>query len=398
MHLTIVADDLTGACDTGALFAGGARVAVFVAPDTPGPEWHTAAVDTATRALDAPGAQARVREVADRLSARIGAGRLFKKIDSTMRGHVGAEIDALMDAGPVESAVICPAFPEQGRRVVDGLVTVNGRPVHETAIGQDPTYPGHTSRVVELLAAGTARPMVHLPLATVRGAGPDLVRVLKRAPGGLIVPDAETPGDLDTLARAALHHRRVLLAGSAGLARAMAALLGAPSRPGELPTGRAWLIVVGSPQPASQVQVEALGSAGAASIARLENGEAAAVAEAARALEAGRPAVMTDPAARPSPAPRQADVAGALARATAAVLAIRRPDLLAVVGGETLHSVFRVLGAGRLELTGAPAAGLALGTLVAGGGRLPILTKAGGFGDRDLWLGLLRSRPQPLRA
>jgi hypothetical protein len=61
-----------------------------------------------------------------------------------------------------------------------------------------------------------------------------------------------------------------------------------------------------------------------------------------------------------------------------------------VVGGDTLHALFRALAGGHIELTGVPANGLALGQLVgATGVPLPILTKAGGFGASDLWLRLL---------
>lgn len=389
MLMTIVADDLTGACDTGALFTGRGRVGVFVAPAAPGHEWETAVVDTLTRARDVAGARQGVRETADRIAPRLGAGRLFKKIDSTMRGHVGAEIDALMEMGRAESAVVCPAFPEQGRRVVDGLLTVDGRPAHETATGRDPAYPAPTSRVAELLAAGTARAVVHLSLDEIRRAGPELVRVLKRAPGGLIVPDAESPGDLDALARAALHHRRFLLAGSAGLARAVSALCGASPRPAALPAGRGWLIVAGSLHPATRAQVDALVAAGVPEVRAGDDGAAAA------AIEAGRPAVLTPnrPGRAPSAAARLA-TAEALAQTAAAVLARRRPDLVAVAGGETLHALFRALEARRLELTGAPAPGLALGDLVSDASPpLTVLTKAGGFGSRDLWVRLLDLGP-----
>ena len=51
MLVTLIADDLTGACDAGAPFAGRSRVVVFVAPASPGPEWSVAAVDTESRGL-----------------------------------------------------------------------------------------------------------------------------------------------------------------------------------------------------------------------------------------------------------------------------------------------------------------------------------------------------------
>ena len=98
MAVTIIADDLTGACDAGALFAGRGPVGVFVAPELPGARWPAAAVDCETRALSPADAAARVRRAATGLEARLHGGRIFKKIDSTFRGPVAAELDALMDA------------------------------------------------------------------------------------------------------------------------------------------------------------------------------------------------------------------------------------------------------------------------------------------------------------
>jgi uncharacterized protein YgbK (DUF1537 family) len=388
MLLTIVADDLTGACDTGALFTGLGRVGVFVAPAGLDGEWETVAVDTETRALRAEAARTRVREAARQVAPRLLRGRLFKKIDSTLRGHVGAELDVLMQMGSIESAVVCPAFPEQGRRVVDGVLTVDGRPAHETAIGQDPSYPRSTSRVTELLAAGAKRPVVHVPLSEVRASGPELVRLFGRTPRTVIVPDAETPDDLDHVARAALHHRRILLAGSAGLARAVCALVSAPPRGACLPAGRAWLVVSGSLHPAARTQMDALAGAGVPQI-DLDTASAEASLVAA-VIEGGRPAIVTAPPAAGRPADARLAVAEALGRAAAGIIALRRPDLVVVVGGETLYALFRALGGNRIELTGTPASGLALGELaVADGAPLPVLTKAGGFGTSDLWLRLL---------
>jgi D-threonate/D-erythronate kinase len=392
MFLTIVADDLTGACDTGALFTGLGRVGVFVAPAGLDGEWETVAVDTETRALCAEAARTCIRETARQVAPRLGAGRLFKKIDSTLRGHVGAELDILMQVGSIETAVVCPAFPEQGRRVVDGVLTVDGRPAHETAIGQDPGYPGCTSRVTELLAAGAGRPVVHLPLSEVRASGAGLVRVFGSAPGGMIAADAETPEDLDVLARAALQHHRLLLAGSAGLARAVSAVFRARPRGIYLPGGRAWLVVSGSLHPAARAQTEVLAGAGVVQIhVEAATGEAT-VAAAAAAIEAGHPAMVTTlPPTDLVTSDARLAVAEALGRAAAGIIARRRPDLIVVVGGDTLHALFRALGAARIELTGAPASGLALGDLVvADGTALPLLTKAGGFGASDLWLRLMR--------
>src|SRR5882724_1555236 len=123
---TLIADDLTGACDAGALFAGRGRVAVFVTPATPGPEWNVAAVDTESRGLAPHRAAKAIRAAAERLGTRLAQGLLFKKIDSTLRGPVGAELESLLAASGRTSALVCPAFPGQHRVVVDGTLLVNG--------------------------------------------------------------------------------------------------------------------------------------------------------------------------------------------------------------------------------------------------------------------------------
>jgi uncharacterized protein YgbK (DUF1537 family) len=58
-------------------------------------------------------------------------------------------------------------------------------------------------------------------------------------------------------------------------------------------------------------------------------------------------------------------------------------------GGETAVALFESLGAERIDLAGAPRPGLALGDFcIPGRAALPVLTKAGGFGDHDLFVSL----------
>src|SRR5574341_13776 len=123
MAVTIIADDLTGACDAGALFAGRGPVGVFVTPDLP---------------------DARLRAAAG-LEARLRGGRVFKKIDSTVRGNVAAELEALMSATDAMTALVSPAFPGQGRTVIQGFLSVHGVLAHEGPVGRDADYPGASS-------------------------------------------------------------------------------------------------------------------------------------------------------------------------------------------------------------------------------------------------------------
>ncbi|HKZ05415.1 MAG TPA: four-carbon acid sugar kinase family protein, partial [Methylomirabilota bacterium] len=158
MRTTILADDLAGACDTGCLFAGRGVVGVIAEPALMDSDAAGVAVDTESRALAPAEAAHRLRDAASRHQARLTAGRAFKKIDSTMRGPVGAELAALLAVGIWKSALLCPAFPAQGRVVREGLLRVNGGLAHESAVGQDRHYPGATSDVAAMLEPALARP------------------------------------------------------------------------------------------------------------------------------------------------------------------------------------------------------------------------------------------------
>src|SRR5881296_3233121 len=236
MALTIVADDLTGACDAGTLFAGKAPVPVTVWPDPPVAA-EVAVVDTESRRLDRAAATDRVSDAA---AQRAGATSWFKKIDSTLRGHVGAEIVALLQATRTPSAVACPAFPSEGRTVLDRVLRVDG------------TAAAH---VVDLIRSESDRPLAWVPLAEVRAGAVALAARLARLAGMIAVADAETDDDLDTIVGAALALEHApLLAGSAGLALPLAARLGLSAGRAALPGGQ-WLIVAGSLHEATRRQL-----------------------------------------------------------------------------------------------------------------------------------------------
>src|SRR5262245_40280454 len=56
------------------------------------------------------------------------SARLFLKIDSTLRGPIAALIDGALAGSGLEQALVAPAFPEQGREVIDGRLRMAGRP------------------------------------------------------------------------------------------------------------------------------------------------------------------------------------------------------------------------------------------------------------------------------
>lgn len=212
--LCIVADDLSGAADCAAAFAGAfGPVSVTFGGVPPGA--RNLAMDTDSRAMDQDGATAAVVHAFARIPRGGDAAPLvYKKIDSTLRGHVGAELRAALDAAPhFAGVVIAPSFPEQDRTLRGGKLFLHGRAVDE---------PGG-DLMGALAATGLQPALLRQPLV-----GPLQIRrqIEQGITGGAraVVVDAVTTDDLAQLAAALLLPPAApwLLAGSAGLARALA--------------------------------------------------------------------------------------------------------------------------------------------------------------------------------
>jgi uncharacterized protein YgbK (DUF1537 family) len=355
----IQADDLTGACDTGAGFAARGLDTLVLLPGAPAPATspEVLVLDTESRRMAPAEARAATRAAVARL-AGAGARLVYKKVDSTLRGPVAAEIQGALEGSGRAAVLLAPAFPAQGRAVVDGLVRIDGRLASETAVAADPSFPATGASVLAVLGLDGPHPVGALPLATVRAGagtvGAQLDRWLEVAPGGLVA-DAETDADLAILA-GEVAARPVLLAGSAGLAGALTRRL----PPGPAPAGPQLagplLAVAGSAHPATRAQVERLRGHGAARVVAAPRDAAAA---------------------------RDAVVAG-LADAARAALAAGGVGTLLLTGGETALAVCRAIGATGIRLLGELAPGLAWGRLAGGAwAGLPVVTKAGGFGDPE---------------
>jgi uncharacterized protein YgbK (DUF1537 family) len=350
--LTILADDLTGACDTGAMFTGRGPVRVTVFPQTRA-AGEIAVIDAESRSLGEARARERVRAAVDEIPV---AGVWFKKVDSTLRGAVADELDELLLASGAPGAVLCPSFPAQGRTLVGRVLRVHGTPVEKTPLADDPDFRLGRADVAAAIRARVGRPVDWCSLEAVRAGR------LRVAPGAIVVCDAETDADLAAIVTAATALAAPpILVGAAGLAMALARELGLLAAPAPIPAGARWLVVAGSRHPATAAQLAALRPL------------SARVLLPPRELEGDRAAVAAD-----------------LARQARKALEAEPVDAVAVTGGDTAVALYRELDADWLELLGAPVPGVALGRLRWGHDRaLTLLTKAGGFGPPDLLRRLL---------
>jgi 4-hydroxythreonine-4-phosphate dehydrogenase len=218
----IFADDLTGAIDCGmACVNAGLSTSVSLGLSSNGLMIDVLSVDADTRSLPASAAVERLRQLIQ-VHAADPAVLLFKKIDSTLRGHLGPELGAVLEVrrnvvrGTV--AVMAPAFPIYGRTTVDGMHYVHGRPLHETEMWKSRKMTGQAYIPRMLESSGLT--CTRLNLAMVRSRRTAFVDAVSKAAetGDVLVCDAETDSDLLAIAEAAAAlGNRAVWVGSAGL-------------------------------------------------------------------------------------------------------------------------------------------------------------------------------------
>jgi len=207
-EVAVIADDLTGANATGALLAGkGLKVITCLGLEgfvsSRSTEFDAVCISTDSRLIPASAAREAVHAaVSTFMSMRPKV--ISKRIDSTLRGNVGAEIEAALEVmGDETLAVVVPVFPASGRIAVGGYLIVNGVPLEKTAIANDPATPVHSSLPATIIAKQTVLPIDHLDLSTVM-AGPDAIAaavIAKRNNGArIIVADAVTDADIAAIA------------------------------------------------------------------------------------------------------------------------------------------------------------------------------------------------------
>ena len=334
----VIADDLTGACDTGVHFAreGFPTFVTFGAPCALEGPGGIPVINTQSRSQAVVEAVARVERAA--ASAPPGS-LLYKKLDSTLFGHVAAELDAALRAGRRSSVVLAPAYPLLGRTVRDGTLYVNGEARQAIA-----PLLGTTLKLVSTLDAALAEP------------------------GSVFLPDAATTEELRTIAQSAVEYRdRLVLAGSGGLARELAALLAAHTRiaPHATPAlpGRTGHVVVfaGSHNPVTVSQVERI--------------------RATRRLDCRVRTI------RLSEGTRHKEIWRRMAVNARAIL---------FCGGESAQLVCGTLGVTGISLAAEILPGVPWGTLSGGCcDGVPVATKAGGFGHPDCLLEVARFFLEP---
>lgn len=414
MLLGVIADDMTGATDVALMLnrAGMRTVQVIGAP-APGARLPEAdAVVVALKSRTNPVAQA----VADSIAAceaLLAAGAkqiLFKycsTFDSTPAGNIGPVADALAERLGAKLAIVCPAFPANGRSIYQGYLFVGSVPLHESSMKDHPLTPMRDSNLMRLMGSQTKEQVGLVDYATVR-AGADAVKArfdnLVAEGVRYVVTDAVTNDDLMVLGAAVDGH--VLLTGGSGIAMGLpqnfvkAGLLEKREASASLsaPQGRAG-IISGSCSTATRGQIKQAVAAGYPALKvdpmALASGQqtAAVMAQWALAQPQDKPFLLyssDDPAEVSAIQDKLGrEKAGeivehAFAEAARLIVAGGVSKLL-VAGGETSGAVVQGLGIATLEIGPEIDPGVPW-TRVVGGPDIVIALKSGNFGAPDFFV------------
>ncbi len=341
--LLVTADDSTGATEAAAACADAGldvnAVPFGVQAPVPAPAHGCVVVDLRSRHLPPDEARRRMLETT-------AENHRMHKIDSTLRGNWATEIATVVEGG--RRVVLIPSHPLAGRVCIGGVVYVDGVPVAESELGNDPRLPVHSSRPGESLGG------VELDGSAA------LTEWLARSRSGAAIVDARTLAEIEQLVTIALDADDVLLAGPASVVGAVAQTTTPGNSGAHLPEPRLpkpIVVVSASLHPVSRAQIAEVERAGidvvTSSVVRGGDSEvvAAEVAERAHRL-----------------------------------VAERHARCVILVGGDTAEAF---IGDSVVRVFGSIDVGVSLGEARIRGTLLRIASKPGGFGTANTLVDLV---------
>ena len=436
-NLAIIADDLTGACDTACQFAlyGFQPIVVSCldpslsnfwrkgfpqdgvgAPAHAGQpaegyashedsEGSVLVVNTDSRKADVRSAAQKVAEIARTLLRR-RCLLFYKKMDSTLKGNWAAELAAVIKVARPDLTVVAPAFPAWGRTTVEGFQCNQGKSLFESRLPVSASGKATEERepnLVDRLQTEFGKRVCLFRRPSLKKGPAVTAKQMESARSrgyAFQVFDAIEDDDLKTIVLASCRlDCKLLWTGSAGLARylplgwgyAMTSKGAVPRPAVHRPTAAPVLVISGSFNPANASQLECLLQSGV-SLLWIEDEDSANSAQTrakldqvCQALQAGIDVAVSVRLNKPV---RSADdmqrLQDALQFTALQCLQLRPLAGMVLVGGETAMKLYRGAGATALRMEGEVQPGIPCSRWI--GGLLdgqPLVTKAGGFGQAD---------------
>lgn len=258
--LLIIADDFTGALDTGVQFAAsGANTRVVTSTNYDfsqvDQEVQVLVMDAETRHLSSREAYDIVYDITKKAVAQ-NIPFLYKKTDSALRGNIGSELTAMLEATGEASLSFLPAFPKMKRWTKEGIHYIEGVPVNESVFGKDPFEPVTCSYIPKIIGAQSQVKVIVKASGNYEVTGTKGGEELQEPE--LLVWDADTDEELEAAGQYLSEMGRMrLTAGCAGFAAVLPGLLGLKSeRSQEIQLDPKLLVICGSVNPITTVQLD----------------------------------------------------------------------------------------------------------------------------------------------
>ncbi len=403
LKLFVVADDFTGALDTGVQFAkAGVKVlvrmdAAFDAAALP-EDIEVLVVDTESRHLG-PGEAFDVVYDAVDLAVRAGIPHIYKKTDSGLRGNIGAELAAALEASGARELDFVPAFPQMNRLTIGGTAYIGGQLVEDSVFGKDPFNPVKHSSIEEIIHLQTDVPVLS-------GTDPEepeepVIRVF----------DISSEGELSVTAEDIAKKNGIRLsAGCAGFAEVLPEFLklSVSAEDKQIPFRGGLLVGNGSVNPVSIAQLNHAETAGffrrrLSVEEKLDEGfwdteeGKGRIAELKKLLEENRGVLLdTNDPLMSEDTPRYVEklgisretmrrrISGAMGKLLKELLALGEDRTLLVMGGDTLQSFLSQVGVKEMRPLKEMLPGTVLSEFHWNDKLYHLLSKSGGFGDPEL--------------
>jgi len=389
----IIADDLTGATDTGVQFSKfGMSTAVafnYLTIKDLTPDFDIISINAGTRNIDRECAYLRVKDIV-RTLREMNFNMFYKKIDSTLRGQPDVEIKAMLDELGFDLAFIVPSFPANGRKVENGYLYIE----KNSEKSRNTFHP--IGFVPDIFKKKIDRPISLIELEDVKKGVSNIkqkIDELREVKNQIFVIDAVTSDDLMNIALAVKDYApRAVIAGSAGLASCIPLT---------------WEMVKEYRLTAEQIKT--LTAFSSVKVVKMNSEEiingksdeelSRVTDESKKALhEAKIPVVAIDSLLESRKEIYDQEISSENAKKVAKSFGIVAKRIasdklikaLIVTGGDVAINVFDAMGAKGIILENEISPGIPIGRLIGGEfDSLNVVTKAGGFGDKDSFINIV---------
>ncbi|WP_101842708.1 four-carbon acid sugar kinase family protein [Halobacillus sp. Marseille-P3879] len=411
----MIADDLTGANDSGIqLKEKGLSTSVyFEIPADQKSLDEAIVIDTDSRALNREAAYEATKAAAEFL-AQAGYTNIYKKMDSTLRGYIGLELQAVDEVFDPSFIVVAPAFPPYGRTTENGIHLLHGEPVSETELAIDPKHPVSESHLPTLIEEETGKKTALINEKVLNQDVDDWLKTIDRLQKKnvkYLICDANTERELRAMAEKINSlSLNIVWAGSAGLAEVLPNVLRidqSTNSKDKCEQKGSVLTVCGSLSKTTQDQAAyAMKQPGIQNVMvdteKIFSDEWQRFADeyynsSMEAVKKGKDVVLYVPSNLDirkrvkqravelglSPFEMGKKISEALGQITRRVVNEVSLSALVLTGGDTAKDVVKSLGATGLRLDYQLEAGIPVGTPIGVEPAIPIVTKAGAFGNES---------------